>query len=302
MRFRARIGSIFFMLAFFALVSCSRVSDEFADSNKGNSSSLDFSRAIVNVNIADLKKEPERRAERVSQAFYNEPVEVMESKNNYSKIRQQDGYEGWIRSYYLDEADSRQIDPGYVVISALAPAYQQPNVDSGRKTMIPYESELGGEVIGGFLRVDSGRYGVIYFSLSDLDRAGGDTGTLKVDSASVCREAGKFIGSPYLWGGKSFFGIDCSGLTQIVMKRFGIELKRDSKDQMTQGREIPRDSVRAGDLLFFPHHVGLAVTKDLMIHSTGRNGGVAYNSLNPNSPIYSEYHDKNFIMARRMLN
>jgi cell wall-associated NlpC family hydrolase len=119
------------------------------------------------------------------------------------------------------------------------------------------------------------------------------------DSAGISREAGKFIGAPYLWGGKSFFGVDCSGLTQMVMKRFGVDLLRDSRDQITQGIEVRRDDIRAGDLLFFPNHVGLAVTKDLMIHSTGRNGGVAYNSLDPDSPIYSEYHDKNFISARR---
>jgi cell wall-associated NlpC family hydrolase len=293
--------SIFFISTFCIAFSCSRDSDEKLNSDKADSDNGPFARAVVNVNIADLIREPRKNTERVSQAFYNEAVEVLERKGHYSKVRQKDGYEGWIQSYYLEAADSLQSGPEYAVISALAPAYERPDVDSNRKTMIPYGSELVGENADGFLRVESSRYGAIYIALSDLEDMRESNDPIKPDSASVCREAGKFIGSPYLWGGKSFFGIDCSGLTQIVMKRFGAVLERDSGDQMSQGYRVVRDSVRAGDLLFFPHHVGLAVTRDLMVHSTGANGGVAYNSLDPESPIYSEFHDRNFITARRVL-
>jgi cell wall-associated NlpC family hydrolase len=282
------------------IISCSNKYEDKRSSRSGTIQELETGLATVNVNIADIKKEPRKHAERVSQALYNEIVDVLERNERYIKIRQWDGYIGWIRSYCLTENFDIEDSSFFMVNTYLAPAFEKAANNSRRRTMFPYGSRLSGEVEKDFLRVESERYGVVYVNLSDLLKETVSLYMIKPDSAGICREAEKFIGAPYLWGGKSFYGIDCSGLTQILMRRFGIELQRDSRDQVNQGIEIERDSVHAGDLLFFPNHVGLAVGKDLMVHSTGRNGGVAYNSLDPGSPIYSEYHDKNFITARRV--
>jgi hypothetical protein len=281
--------------------SCSQYSDEIKKDKTSESVIAEYPKAVINVNIADIKKEPRKHAERVSQALYNEIVDVLETNDNYARIRQRDGYEGWIRSYYLANDFNLTGSDSFIVDAYLAPAYEKPDRKSKRKTMFPYGCRLIGDVDKNFLRVESPRYGVIFVDSSDLLRENVGFFMVEPDSAGICREAGKFMGAPYLWGGKSFYGIDCSGLTQIVMRRFGVDLPRDSRDQMTRGIEVDRDNVRAGDLLFFPNHVGLAATKDLMIHSTGYNGGVAYNSLDPESPIYSEYHAENFIMARRIV-
>lgn len=278
-------------------LSCSQNSGDGSQKSADRSIKAEYSKAIVNVNIADLRKEPEKHAERVSQALYNEVVEIIERNENYAKIRQWDGYEGWIRAYCLDDDMNNAGTDSFMVSSYLAPAYIKPDANSDRKAMFPYGSMMYGEVEDHYLRVESSRYGIIYLELKEMT----NLQSIKPDSANICVEAGKFIGAPYLWGGKSFYGIDCSGLTQMVMKRFGIDLYRDSRDQQTQGFEIERENIQAGDLLFFPHHVGLAISKDLMIHSTGRNGGVAYNSLNPESPLYSEYFDKNYQTARRIV-
>ena len=294
------IASVF--CGVFMFLSCSQYSEKDTRDSAGRPEEIVYPRAVINVNIADLKKEPRKHTDRVSQALYNEVVEIIKKSKTHVKIRQGDGYEGWIESYYLDDAIDFSGKSPFIVDNYLAPAYEKQDNNSDRKTMFPYGCRLQGSVEGDYLCVESKRYGIVYVELSDLIEEVPDLYAAKPDSASICREAGKFIGAPYLWGGKSFYGVDCSGLTQIVMKRFGINLFRDSKDQMTQGVRIDRQEVRAGDLLFFPHHVGLAVSKDLMIHSTNENGGVAFNSLNPESPIYSEYHDKNFIMARRVAN
>jgi cell wall-associated NlpC family hydrolase len=123
---------------------------------------------------------------------------------------------------------------------------------------------------------------------------------ISLDKDTLLNEAEKFLGAPYLWGGRSFFGIDCSGFVQTIVRRFGVELPRDTKDQIKCGEEIKRDQIHLGDLLFFPRHVALAISKMDFIHSSSSNGGVAFNSLDPANKIYSRHLDESFKTARRI--
>ncbi len=254
----------------------------------------------VNINVADVRAEPKRRSERVSQILYNELVEIIEEEERHYRIRQRDGYTGWVRKQFLSEHDGFQGDGPFIVEENLATALLKPDPSSKRVTSIPFGCLLYGRETDGFLEIRSERYGEFfinsedYLDIKDLHKAVG------LDSASIAIEGNKFLGAPYLWGGRSFFGIDCSGFVQIIMNRFNIALPRDSKDQIRAGVEIKREDIKAGDLLFFPRHVTMALSRDLMIHSTPSNGGVAYNSLDPQSRIYSKYHDESFITARRV--
>lgn len=155
--------------------------------------------------------------------------------------------------------------------------------------------------MGEFFKVSSERYGDIYIKRSDLSALADIN--IKYDSKSneLVMEAEKFLGAPYLWGGRSFFGIDCSGFAQTIMRRFGISLPRDTKDQINCGEDVKREDIKSGDLLFFPRHVTIAVSDTQMIHSSLSNGGVAYNSFDPQSRVYSKYLDESFVTARRVL-
>ena len=76
--------------------------------------------------------------------------------------------------------------------------------------------------------------------------------------------------TPYLWGGRSGFGIDCSALVQLSMLMTGRKVQRDSDMQaQTLGDEISRDALRRGDLVFWPGHVGIVEDKDTLLHATG---------------------------------
>lgn len=256
--------------------------------------------ARVNINVADIRAEPKGRAERVSQALFNELVEIIKEEEECYRIRQEDGYEGWIRKQFLTVHVRFQGDGPFIVVKNLAPAFIKPDPSSKRITSIPYGCLLYGREIGGFLKISSERYGEFFINSNDCMEIEIFYKDVELDSASIAAEADKFLGAPYLWGGRSFFGIDCSGFVQTIMNRFNITLPRDTKDQIRAGVEVKREDIKAGDLLFFPRHVTLALSKDLMIHSTPSNGGVAYNSLDSESPIYSKYHDESFITARRV--
>lgn len=96
-------------------------------------------------------------------------------------------------------------------------------------------------------------------------------------------------------------GFDCSGYMRAIFASFGISLGRDSKDQIRNGRRVDRQQVRPGDLLFFDRHVGLALSKERLIHASMGGGGVRINAISDRLRDYREDLDRNFVMARRII-
>jgi len=89
------------------------------------------------------------------------------------------------------------------------------------------------------------------------------------------------IGTPYLWGGRSGFGLDCSGIVQLVFNSCGHSLPRDSSDQRKSGRRVSVRNLKPGDLVFSPGHVSVYYGSGQIIHSSEKAGGVFVENLMP---------------------
>ena len=254
----------------------------------------------ININVADIRAEPRFQSERISQALFNEIAEILDKKDDYVYVKTGDGYEGWIAGQFLSEHQEGPGEKSYLVISNLASGYLAPDISSKRIVSIPYGCRLLGKFEGDYLGIQSERYGVFFIGAKDLLNIDESERALSLNKDTLLNEAEKFLGAPYLWGGRSFFGIDCSGFVQTIARRFGVELPRDTKDQISCGKEINRDNITLGDLLFFPRHVALAISRTEYIHSSTSNGGVAFNSLDTQDKLYNRYLDESFKTARRI--
>ncbi|MFH2034926.1 MAG: C40 family peptidase [Candidatus Zixiibacteriota bacterium] len=262
---------------------------------------------IVIRNLTDLRTEPGFRAERKSQLLLGEPIVVGDLKNGYLSATQNDGYCGWvdekaIRLISKSEWRGYQNDLNYQVVSPTAKVHP---LDNSFNSPIPqflfYGTRLfvsrTREKMALFHAPDGNKFKISMKNIEVLSKLQGG----KINGNHIVKEANKFLGVPYLWGGITPFGFDCSGLVQMAYKRYGFEFPRDSKDQRTVGVRIKRDEIKPGDLIFFPGHVVIAMGKNKIIHASLGEGGVQVNSLNPADPDFRKDLYDSYTEARRVL-
>lgn len=260
--------------------------------------------AVVHRNLTDLNVEPHFLAERKTQALFGETLSILDTLDDYALVRQSDGYEGWARSAALTDIDSVPSQPAWFVTDPVAAVY-----DESGEQVAPYfltygaqlrpseTGEAGDELTE--VRAPSGRSLWIDSAAIDRPLAAGalDRDNLAESILNGCRE---FLGVPYLWGGRSSLGLDCSALVQLVFAFHGITLPRDSGDQREVGEEVARKNLRPADLIFSPGHVVVYIGDSEFIHASLGEGGVAYNSYDPGATNYRADLDRDYQIARRL--
>jgi gamma-D-glutamyl-L-lysine dipeptidyl-peptidase len=242
------------------------------------------------VPVADMRREPNHRSERLSQALYGFTVVVKDARDQFDLVRTPDGYEGWMAQSYLQEPGAS--DTSQAVVSSRWALFA---LDGGRELALPF---------GSLVRADCD--GELYRDCRDSQRmvlvAGSVDESIFRPELAPETIAMSLISSPYLWGGASPFGYDCSGLVQAVFRRCGVDLPRDSKDQSACGQQIALSDAGAGDLIFFPGHVALCLDDLRIIHATRLRGMVLIESLNSDAPdCRHDLIDKVSIVRRVLL-
>lgn len=249
----------------------------------------------VIVPVTDLWQKPAFESSRLSQALYGETLEGLKRKQGYFYVRTPDQYQGWVNADHLDPVEERK--PAFataVVQKPIAALYKSESskIIAGRLsfgTHIEYDHILSGRVK---LAGNSG-----WISEDDIRMRF----PAKKSASAIIKTLKLFIGVPYLWGGKSGFGIDCSGLVQLVYGFHGFTLPRDTKDQVKEGKRIAKKDIRAGDLLFMPGHVSVYTGRGNIIHSSLKSGGVKIESIEKSSKLYRPDVAERITQIRRLL-
>ena len=228
---------------------------------------------------ANLHAAPNADAEVVSQAIYGTNLEVVENNNNWSRVRTADDYSGWVHKALVTKADNRYGEGKRTakVTSLFASLYRETSVTKHMPLItVPFETRL--EVTGSSV-VDNEKW--LQLILPDGKAAWmleGDA-TLSPEKLTVrgmVELSRQFLGLPYLWGGTSTLGFDCSGFTQMLERQRGLMMPRDASMQATWSGSTPveRVELRAGVLLYFGsadkkvNHTGMYLGNGEFINAT----------------------------------
>lgn len=242
--------------------------------------SADLPRAdrVVVVPVADMYSKPDANSDVVSQAVLGSNVVTLQKKGKWVRVETADQYTGWMRKNAVRESRQPYAETGesVQVTSLFANVYRETDVTTHAPLLtLPFEARVevvakpAGEARWVQVRLPDGRTG--WLQQGDV--------TFQPRNLSIPESielAKRFLGIPYLWGGRSSFGFDCSGFTQMLVRSRGIVMPRDADLQAAwSGVEpIDRKDLKPGDLLFFGEsdkkitHTGMYIGDGHFIHDT----------------------------------
>lgn len=221
---------------------------------------------ICIVPDAPLRRDAAHRSEMISQLLFGEIAVVLEETKAFTYIRcLYDGYEGWCQTNQLTEIGSEKLNEEVKQLSA---EWATAIDFDGQPMHLSLGSSLGLLQHG---KAQLGKHSIAY-SGKTWDPAGS-----AFSEEGIKAIAFQYLNTPYLWGGRSVFGIDCSGFAQQVFRFFNKVLPRDAYQQAETGELVGfLQEVRCGDLAYFDNeegritHVGILLNHDTIIHASGK--------------------------------
>lgn len=279
----------------------------------------DQTRALVTISVANIRSNPRHSAELGTQALMGTPLKVLKEDDGWFLVQTPDGYLSWVDRAGIHQMTEAELETWYtlpkVVFTSLTGHVWK---DESKSEMV---SDL---VAGDILVVGETQKEMTHVTLPDgrsgwVDNSNLDTWehwneTRSTQPEALISTAKQMMGVPYLWGGTSIKGVDCSGFTKTIYYLNGKIIPRDASQQVNEGELIDVDKnwdkLEVGDLLFFGVkgteekkervvHVGMWIGNGEFIHSRGR---VRISSFDPNSPNFDEYELNRYLRTKRIIN
>ena len=273
---------------------------------------------ITRLSVANLRAQPKHSAELVTQTLMGMPLKIYEVQNGFYHVKTPEGYYAWVDAAGI-EIVSRQkfkqwlTKPKIIITAQCGKICKKPYADA-----VPVSDYVLNDVFAlkqmqddyALVEYPDGRNGFLkkgtFLTLKQFEE-----NNKKADADDLINNAKQYLGIPYLWGGTSTKGLDCSGFTKNVYAQLGYLLPRDASQQVKIGKTIQITAdfsqLKPGDLLFFGHqkngkdkitHVAIHMGNGRIIHATGE---VKIESLNQNDKDYNPDRYKTLLQARRIL-
>ncbi|HRX85391.1 MAG TPA: C40 family peptidase [Phycisphaerae bacterium] len=251
------------------------------------------------VTTALTYAEPSEASGLRTQLTYGEPVFILDGTTDFLLVHASDGYWGWVRRACIRTMD----EAAFTAYTSAKRAILVEDVAVDglrilRGAVLPFEFSVSGRVA--LSGPDGERWEVSAHTVRAFDT--------RADAAERIERALALLHTPYVFGGVSPLGLDCSGLMQMLTRQTGVPLPRDAAQQFLTGRLVAprwhRAAIAPGDVLFFINacgrifHVGLALTADHFVHSGPPE--VKIDSLNPGDRLYAPGRERTFLAARRL--
>lgn len=227
---------------------------------------------LCTLSIIPLRQQPQHKSEMTSQILFGETCEILDQNGQWSLVRlAYDDYEGWVETRQIESISEElyhDMNQGPTTVSDL----------STHAILMKLGRDEMQHLVPGSTLPMMEEDGLFTIGLTSYMFLGLAKETCTDDLPQEVEEVSRFyLNTPYLWGGRSVFGIDCSGLTQMVFKHFGMAIRRDAYQQATQGRTVDfLQEAKAGDLAFFDSeegkitHVGILISNSEIIHASGK--------------------------------
>ncbi|NWF90579.1 MAG: C40 family peptidase [Ignavibacteriaceae bacterium] len=274
---------------------------------------------IVNLSVANVRTKPSHSAELATQVMLGTQLRILKSEGEWYLVQGEDDYIGWLDDDGVCVMNKEQFqnwiyNEKVIITVPFEFVYTKPSLLSATLSDIVIGNLLlRKSEVDGFTEVEfpDGRIGYINSQCSENYQSW--LHNRSADFANIYRAAQKMMGIPYLWGGTSIKGLDCSGFTKLVFQLNGILLPRDASQQVHVGEPVDTENgfenLLPGDLLFFGYkdpvsmneritHVAIYIGNLDFLHSSGR---VRLNSLDKSKSYFAEDRLKTFIRAKRIL-
>lgn len=275
--------------------------------------------AIVNVSVCNIRSAPKHSAELATQALLGTPLKVYEKEGTWLRVQTPDDYISWVDQGAVTLASPAEAEHWHkarklIYLTPYGFSYAQARAEGPTTSdlvagdLLAYKAEKGG-----FYEVAYPDGRTAYIRKTDARFYEDWLATVQISESSLVSTSKTLMGLPYLWGGTSFKGVDCSGFTKTVYFLNGVQLPRDASQQVHSGELVDTtkdwSKLRPGDLLFFGKvnedgtekvvHVAMWLGNNQFIHSSNF---VMVNSVDPAAENFDEFNVGRYLRTKRIIN